>query len=167
MATFYYNAKAEAHRKSLLRSQKPTIGLPSNVFPVRTDDGDEIHLSTAIFTESATIVVTTLDCKVGEKFTYSVLVTNGKAPGMSSATAGYAKDAAKQVAGNAAKVAAGATAVGKFVRGQAAGFAAGAVVGGLLGADKTGMGASIYHTVREIRSAAGRLVEVYIGGEKP
>lgn len=162
MPTFYYNANSEGYRKSILRSNKATIGLPGNVFPVKTDDGDDIYLSTAIFTEAATIVVSTLDCRPGEKFAYTVLVTNRKAPGVSSATAGYVKDAAKTVASNVAKTVAGAGVAARF----AVGRIVGGVVGMLLGADNTGMGASLYHTVQQIKSAAGRQVQLFIGGEK-
>jgi hypothetical protein len=162
MASFFYNAKSEAYHKMVMQSKEPTIQMPDNVFPVKTDDGDTIYLPTTIFTESATIGVSTLDCAVNEKFTYVVSVMNTKGSLMSSQNAGLAKAAASQVASNVAKTAAGAG----FVARSLVGNVVGGPVGALLGADKTGMGADDYHTIKDMKSAAGRNVRLFISGEK-
>lgn len=163
MPTYYYNAETESLRQAIARQKGPTVGLPSNVFPVKTDDGEDIYLPVALFTGAASIVVHTPDCRAGEPFSYSVLVTtNRRKKGVGSDIAGLSKTAAGAITSNIAKTVAGAGLAARFALSQVVG----GVVGAFLGADKTGVGADLYHTVRHLKSAHGTPVIVFVGGER-
>ena len=79
MATVFYSAETEALRRSLLSGDGPSIGVPGNVFVVRTDGGEEIHLPTDLLDEYATIVVTTPEC-TADFSGHVVMVTNRETP---------------------------------------------------------------------------------------
>lgn len=165
MANYYYNSDAEALRRSITRPKGPSIGLPNDVFVVRADDGEEFHLPTSLFTQSASIVVNTTDCRPGGD-DYSILVVNRKATGSQAAAQFVGRKlgetAFKQVIKQGVQALVGALG-GSAVFGSGAGT----VVGGMLVSSPTGMGASHYHTTRFIRSTGGKRAILFIGGEKP
>lgn len=162
MPTYYYNTETEALRRAITRSNGPSIGLPKDVFPVKTDDGEDIYLPIKMFTGAASVVVQTPDCKVGQPFSYSVLVTNRRAKRLSADAASLSKTAAGSIASNIAKTVAGVGLAARFAISQAAG----ALVGAFVGAEKTGAGADLYHTVLHLKSARGTPVICFVGGER-
>ena len=104
MPTYFYSAQTEALRRSLEKSTKPSIGIPSNVFVVRTDEGDEVHIPTETLDKFATIVVSTPPCT---KKGYSILVSVTNRAKRAGSTRGIVKDALSlgmgEAAGDAAK----------------------------------------------------------------
>ena len=160
MPQYNFNRRTEALRRSLLRGRQTGLAFEAPaVFSTKASDGTVIPIPLELLADEATIVVSQPDqCRPGERYAYVVEINNRKGKLVPEA---IKKLGLKQLTQRTIL-----TVIGLL--GDAAVAAASkpvAALVGLLAADNLG-NADAYHRSEQTQTANGRIVYIFLYGDK-